>query len=397
MRVEVEVPVIGWGHAKAGHAYKDIFASVPRTFEIPEYDLSEVPIVLAYHEACPNGRERRSEYFGVGGKLYRDRLVSANDAFATTFHYQRYGAVPHPFFAATSDRYDKRTHYIRKEGEALAPKKMIPAEFGEYIVKGRGDVPFRIPTFQELSLKWYNEKAVEEQVAEFSKRMERMIVVGGNLLVEEQEPIIRIDGHISTFVSPRFGGYMHLRPEPDRLLKLDDWNHTPPIAFISLSEFATLEDRVASLEKRLGSHVEFEYPISHVEIDDARYLRASGEGATLMVAGDLLRRAFVEHISQSAGEADYQKKHAQGALMALDPALLAVMQRLVPALHAADEFEIPDALEESISTILDMHARSDLSSAFKTRTLLDYAADAFEVWQNREIGFEVGPSPALRA
>ena len=304
MRVEVEVPVIGWGHAKAGHSYKDIFASVPRTFEIPEYDVSEVPPVLAYHETGPNGRVLRSEYFGVGGKLYRDRMVSANDASAISFHYQRYGTVPHPFFSAISDQYDKRIHYIRKEGDLLAPKKMIPAEFGEYIVKGKGDVPFRIPTFQELTLKGYNEKAVDEQVVEFSKRMERMIVVGGNLLVEEQEPMIRIDGHISSFVSSRFGGYVHLRPEPDQLLKLEDWNNTPPLAFISLSEFATLGDRIASLEERLGGHVEFEYAISDVEIDDARYLRASGEGATLMIAGDLLRRAFVEHLSQAGGEAD---------------------------------------------------------------------------------------------
>jgi hypothetical protein len=396
MRVEVEVPVIGWGQAKAGHAYKDVFASVPRVFEIPEYDVSEVPLVLAYHETDPKGQARRHEYFGVGGKLYRDRMVSANDATATALHYQRYGKVPHPYFSATNDRYDKRIHQLRKESDLLAPKRMIPAEFGEYVAKGHDKTPFRIPSFQELRLKQYGEKEVEAQVVEFAKRMDRMIVVGGNLLVEEQEPIIRIDGTIGLYAS-RFGGYVHLRPETSQLLKLDDWNSTPPLAFVSLSEFATIGDRVALLEDRLCGRVEFEYSISDVEIDDARYLRASGEGATLMVVGDRLRRAFVEHISQAGGESDYQKKCGQEKLMALDPALLVIVQRLVPALHAATEFEIPDELEQSIASILEMHARNDLTDAFRERKLLDYASDVLQLWHDREIGIAFETRSALRA
>lgn len=388
MRVEVEVPVIGWGHAKTGHAYKNIFASVPRVYEIPEYDVSEVPAVLAYHETDPNGRTRRSEYFGVGGKLYRDRMVSANDATATAFHYQRYGRVPHPFFSAVSDRYDKAIHLLRKESDLLAPKKMIPAEFGEHVVKGSGDVPFRIPTFQELSLKSYNEKAVEEQVVEFSKRMERMIVVGGNLLVEEQEPIIRIDGNMG-WLGKHEGG-VHVRPELSGLLNFDAWYGKNPLAFVSFADFEALDERVAALTARIGGSVEFEARISSVEVDDARYLRASGEGATLMAVADLLRRAFVENLTVTAGDSDYQRRNTQKNLLGTDPAVLASVQRLVISLFVAHETDVPAELESAVASIVEIHARNDLTTSFKSRTLLEYASDVLQLWQDREIGFDLG-------
>ncbi|MCV9964136.1 hypothetical protein OIU34_19830 [Pararhizobium sp. BT-229] len=396
MRVEVEVPVIGWGQAKAGHSYKDIFASVPRVFEIPEYDVSEVPVVLAYAETHESGKARRSEYFGHGGKLYRDRMVDPDGAFAKSFHFQRYGVIPHPYFAAVSDRYEKRIHSLRKESDALAPKKMIPPEFGEHVIKRSGDVPIRIQTFQELGLKNFIEKAVEEQLDEFAKRMERMIVVGGNLMVEEQEPIVRIDGSVGSLTG-RFGGYVHLRPETDRLVKPDSWSSTSALAFVSLAEIDTLESRVAAIEGRLGGHVEFEYGISDVEIDDARYLKVSGEGATLMVAADLLRRAFVQHMTPFEGDSDYRHTSVQKKVLSLEPAVFASVHGMITALQVANEFDIPEALEESMSSIMDMHARKDLSECFRSRKLLEYASDVLQLWQDREIGFDLGVRPALRA
>lgn len=396
MRVEVEVPVVGWGQAKAGQSYKDIFASVPRVFEIPEYDVSEVPVVLAYVETNESGKARRSEYFGHGGKLYRDRMVDPNCQFAKSFHFQRYGVIPHPYFAAASDRYSKRIHSLRKESDALAPKKMIPAEFGEHVVKGSGDVPIRIQTFQELGLKNYNEKAVEEQVAEFAKRMERMIVVGGNLMVEEQEPIIRIDGYVGS-LSGKFGAYVHLRPETDLLVKPDSWSSSTALAYVSLTEIGTLESRVAAIEGRLGGRVEFEYGISDVEIDDVRYLKASGEGATLIVAADLLRRGFVENMTPFSGESDYQHASVQKKVLALEPAVFASVHRMIAALQTATETDIPEALEESVSSIVEMHARKDLSACFGNRKLLEYATDALQLWHDREIGLDLGHRPALTA
>jgi hypothetical protein len=398
MRVEVEVPVIGWGQMKAGQSNKDIFASVPKTFEIPEYDLSEVPLVLAYSETHKSGKTSRSEYFGHAGKLYRDHMVDPNCQVAKSFHFQHWGTIPHPYFAAVSERYRSRIHSLRKESEALAPKKMIPTDFGEHVVKGDGNVPIRIQTMQELGIKNYNEMVVEEQISEFAKRMERMIIVGGNLMVEEQEPIIRINGYLGSgpYSAGKLAGYVHLRPETDRLVKPESWSSTTPLAYVSLAEIGTLENRVAALEACVSGNVQFEYGISDVEIEDARYMKTSGEGATLMAVADLLRRVFVQNMMPLGGESDYQYTCFQKTLMETSLTVLAEMQRMISALNVATETEIPQMLEESVAAILEMHSRNDLLGYFGNRHILEYAAHTLELWQDREIGLEMVRSPAIR-
>ncbi|MBY3157280.1 hypothetical protein HFO56_33690 [Rhizobium laguerreae] len=392
MRVEVEVPVIGWGQLKTGHVQKCIFASVPRAFEIPEYEPSEVPVVLAYGQAHGNGTNSRVEYFGIGGKLYTDRMFGSDDADAHCLRYQRYGNQSvHPYFAATAERIGNTIHRLRKEGDTLLPKRVIPAAFGEFLANGRHGELFRIPTIQELGLKSHDEERVETQVAEFAKRMERMIVVGGNIFVEEQEPIIRIEGHIGSY-SGTVNGWVQNRPEPTRLVDIDGWSGTSPVGFVSLADFDSLSSRVAAIEERLKKTVEFETRLVDVEIDDPRYLRASGEAVTLTAVADLLRRGFVTRMQASAEGNDAGKKRTQENLLGLDPKLLETFQKLLGALEKTTEFDVPVELEEAVGAII-RHRNHDTASMFGERKLLDYAADALQLWHDREVEFEIGVQP----
>ncbi|MNL89509.1 hypothetical protein D3C87_2198590 [compost metagenome] len=66
-------------------------------------------------------------------------------------------------------------------------------------------------------------------------------------------------------------------------------------------------------------------------------------------------------------------------------------------MQTATETDAPEALEESVSSIVEMHARNDLSGCFRNRKLLEYASDVLQLWQDREIGLDLGRRPALRA
>lgn len=391
MRVEVEVPVIGWGQLKSGHAHKDVFASVPRVFEIPEYDPSEVPVVLAYGQAHANGTNSRVEYFGIGGKLYTDRVAAPDEDRSHVLFYPRYGGPSiHPYFAAISERISTAVHRLRKEGDSMLPKKTIPAAFGDFIANGRSGDEFVFPTIKELRLKYYGEERVEAQLAEFAKRMERMIIVGGNVFVEEQEPIIRIEGNIGSYTN-KVNGWVQNRPETTRLVDIDGWSGTPPIGFVSLADFDSLSARVAAIEERTDKKVEFETGLFDVELDDARYLTASSEATTLTAVGDLLRRAFVERMKPNS-DGDDRKTLLQENLMGLNPKLLETMQKLVAGLRQATEADIPVEMEEAIATVV-RNRDTDMGAVFRDKRLLDYAADALQLWNDREVEFEIGVQP----
>jgi hypothetical protein len=392
MRIEVEVPVIGWGQLKSGHAHKEIFASVPRVFEIPEYGLAEVPVVLAYGQAHANGTNSRVEYFGLGGKLYTDRVVAPDDDGARVLRYPRYGgSAVHPYFTAISEKIGTTVHRLRKEGEAMLPKKTIPAAFGDFISNGRTGDEFVFPALEELRLKSHGEERVEAQLAEFAKRMERMIIVGGNVFVEEQEPIMRIEGDVGSY-SLRINGWVQNRPEPTRLVDIDGWYGTSPIGFVSLADFENLPSRVAAIEERTKKTVEFDTRLFDVEIDDARYLRSSSEATTLTAVGDLLRRAFVERMRPYSDGDDRGKTLLLGNLMNLNPKLLETMQKLVGGLQKATETDIPEELEEAVATIV-LHRDTDIGAMFRDQKLLAYAADVLQLWSDREVEFEIGVQP----
>ncbi|MCS4090229.1 hypothetical protein FHT76_001818 [Rhizobium sp. BK176] len=391
MRVNVEVPIIGWGQLKSGHVEKNVFASVPSVFEIPEYDLSEVPVVLAYGLAHENGTNSRVEYFGIGGKLYTDRVVAPDEDDARALSYPRYGGTVHPYFTSVGERISSVVHRLRKEGDSLLPKKTIPAAFGEFILNGRSGDGFLFPTIKELGLKSYIEERVETQLAEFAKRMERMIIVGGNLFVEEQEPMVRIEGDIGSYAMG-VNGWVQNRPEPTRLVDIDGWYGTSPIGFVSLADVDTLPSRIAAIEERTEKNVRFETRLFDVELDDARYLRSSSEGTTLTAVGDLLRRAFVERMRPYSDGDDRGKTILQGNLMNLDPKLLETMQKLVGGLRQATEADIPGELEEAVATLV-RNRDTEMCAMFRDKKLLAYAADVLQLWNDREVEFEIGVQP----
>jgi hypothetical protein len=390
MRVNVEVPIIGWGQIKSGQAYKDIFASVPRVFDIPEYDLSEVPVVLAYGLAHSNGTNSRVEYFGSGGKLYTDRVVAPDEDGARLLRYQRYGGPVHPYFAAISEKIGTTIHRLRKESESLLPKRTIPSAFGDFLVKGRFDDEFVFPALEELRLKSYGEERVEAQLAEFAKRMERMIIVGGNLFVQEQEPIIRFEGDIGSF-SARVSGRVQDRPEPVRLVDIEGWYGTSPLGFVSLADFESLPARIAAIEET-GKSVEFETGIFDVEIDDGRYLRSSSEATTLTAVADMMRRTFTEKMYPHGDRNDSGKKRMQGNLLELDPKLLVIMQKLVVGLHQATETDVPAELEEAVAAVVRHHAAGQ-DIGFCDKRLIAYASDVLQLWNDRGVEFEIAPQP----
>jgi hypothetical protein len=396
MRVEVEIPVLGWGSLKPGAAKKDIFASVPRVFDIPDYSISEVPVVLAYGEASrQTGKKTRTEYFGVGGKLYTDRMAAPDDDEARSMHYRRTDKAVHPYFAVSHERFVARARMLRKESEVLAPKKMIPAEFGEFATNGRHDTSLRIQTFQELGLKRYDEERVEKQIADFSKRMERMIVVGGNVMAEEQEPMFKIGGRVSSNGAGRMTGRVHTRPETAELVDIHGWAEEMGLAFVSLSRFDSLPSRVAALEERFGASVDFDASPFDIEIDDPRYLRASGEAVTMIAAADLLRRRFVDRMAAFDHIQDKAKNGVMDSLMKLEPGLLASVQTLASTLPSATEFDISEDLEQVVSEIMARHAVSDLGHMFGSATILGYVGDALQLYQDREVGLEIGVRPNL--
>ena len=394
MRVQIEVPVVVAGRMKTSHSHKSVFASVPQVFDIPEYSLSEVPVVLAVEERFESGNARRVEYFGVDGLLYTDRMFGAEDEVAKALHLQRCGENgTHPFFSAVEKLVEERMHSIRKQSLALAHQNVIPAAIHEYY-ENFSRVPYRFKTLKELGVRHYDEAAVEKQLAAFAKRMERMVVVGGNVLAQEQEPVIRIGGYWD--VSPEVSAGLHVRPEPEALVNVGGWGARLPYEFLPLADHDRMAERVHTIAKRFKTAKISTTEILEVEIGDPRYLTSSAEAGSLLAVADIVRRAFVEGMTVLTDDYDRAKTGTEKKLLSIDPAHLALAQRLTAGIAASGENEISQELETAMSGIVQASACGSAGKVFGKPEVADQAAEALEAWQDRAVYVDMSPATALR-
>nr|WP_250808343.1 hypothetical protein [Neorhizobium tomejilense] len=397
MRVEIEVPVITWGRAKSTHSHKTVFASVPRVFEIPEYSTSEAPVVMAFSERYDGDKICRVEYFGIDGQLYTDRMAGADVEIATAFHLFRHdNAFLHPFFSAYAEEMGKRVDFIRRESHALAKQKMLPATFADQFENAQ-KTPYRFETMTSLGIRDFDEGKVQESVERFTKHMERFVIVGGNVMLREQEPIIEVRADLGSY-STELHSRIRTRPVPGPLIDVKSgWMRQ--VEFLSLRDHERLAERMAVLAARFSVKDPTQIKgaeILDVEIDDLRYANVSSEGATLMAAAELMKRAFIDNISNysPSDDSDRVRAKTEAMLVALSPVDVDIMQRLIAGLAEADETVAPELLEGPVADVVHAYSSGRSDKCFGSRAYVEHAADALDRWHNREVGLNLSMAPA---
>lgn len=395
MRVEIEVPVVVTGRMKPSQSHKWVFASVPRVFDIPEYSSSEVPEVLSYVvEGGEIGREK-VRYFGLDGMLFTDRGTRADSDQARQFHFDYWGNTPvHPFFVDADAVIRKRIEYIRRESIALAHQKMIPAEMHAHSDSGRSPL-FRFSTFEEIGVRHFNEEGIDEQVEAFQKRLERMILVDGKILVSEQEPIIKIGGY-SGF-APNCLDAVVRRAEPTTLINLENWANEMPYAFLSIADYASTSETAFAIADRFNCRSATHGRVIDIEIGDPRYLNVSGEALTLAASADIMRSAFVATMSVHTRDTKSTYNQIEEKLMGLPPTVLDCAQRLYAGILASDESHAAPELEEAVSDALEIGRAEGNKRYFGSERVVEHAKTALEAWHDRPVSLEGMRPAAFRA
>lgn len=396
MRVEIDVPVIVTGRMKASHSIKWVFGSVTRVFHLPEYSASEVPAVLAYTEISEEGSKARTEFRGVEGRLFTDRMASAVGDDAMRFHFDRWDRrKAHPFFVAADVAVKARIDYIRRESQALAHQKMIPASLHDHSDSMASAHPFVFSTIEELGVRDVEDAAIEKQVDEFRSRMERVILVDGRVLLEEQEPIIRIDGY-AAYVPTVNAGVLR-RHEPMRLVTMENDPRGTPYAYMSLADHADMDQAAEAVADRFTTADPTVSHIADVEVIDPTYLRLSGEALTMAACADMMRSSFLDTLYIPASDSRRTKDRLESHLMGLDPAVLGCAQRLRTGIAASDETGIDPMLEQAVSDAVELGRASGSSRTFGRESVVEHAAAALEAWHDRQVSVDFSPGPRLRA
>jgi len=393
MKVEIEVPVAVWGRCKSGQSERRVFGSIPALFEIPEYSASEVPLVLTYEQEFGRGT-KRTEFFGIDGHLYFDRAASPSEEAARVFRYQRNAGEnpPHPFFSAAQEYVENETLRIRREGFKTAGSRMIPRELAEYCDGDLKQDGFPWRTLSDLGFvsNSHSEEVAQAQLRDFAKRMERFVCVGGRLMVREQEPMVRVKGTI--MFGTRLAAALERREETAPLERIDEFETSRTVAFVSLSDFGRMQERLEMAGGAFGCDIEFGDPLVSVEIHDSQYVTASSEAATLIAVANAMRASMAKAICPFPGNG--MEASVQARLMEVSPQLLAVFHGLVAGLATSDEYQPSDALLSAMAEAVSLGASEMAAKYLGGRKLVDYAASVFDQWHDRSVSLEIA-SPTL--
>lgn len=391
MRIEIEVPIVVYGKQKTSQALRWAFASVPQVFDIPEYSTSDVQNVLSITEE----REEdvlRHDYFGVQGQeqLYTVRSGTYGSEEAKAFHWNRYKPEQcHPFFETVQEQVQERLSEVARAHNHSTAKHVFPESIGTYRDEWDADhASFRFSTLPEIGIRHFYEDSVDQQIETFARRMERFICVDGIIMVTEQEPAIGLVGYtgFGRTVRPQ----LILRREPTELVNLDDWSLEKPMGFLAISDFDSVDERVAEIAETLASSdLSKDASILNVEVHDQSYLKLSGEALTLVASADLARRSFLEAIGVWHHKDAVARNVMQTKLLGLGTSQLDTFQKLVAGLQSSDESHASEELETAVSLILETPAPSGMENPFGNERIILHLASSMERWQDRFVDLDV--------
>lgn len=395
MKIDIDVPVVVRGCVgRASYRYN--LATVPREFELPELSSSDVPMVLAVENDHGGGRTRH-EFFGFDGAIYRptDSSVTAGEAKGFAYPISGNAAKVHPLFQDATRRICDLVTRLRTSKRQQIKFAMGPQALGDMLVEYSNREPFTPPSLQSLALRDMSDSEVEHEVGQFEKELARLIVVGGKVMIRQQEPLAAIESKNRRAGSLRDADWyarlwFHDRPEPwfPQGRTRSSVNDMANGGFLSLRDADRFEEIVDVLEQAKGFPIERQRTLVNVEIVDPEYLRTSTEAISLVDIADGIRHAFVSNLS-SKGNPQFNGSSTTTAehLDQIAPETFIAYKSIVDGLKRSDEYGVDTAVEEGLAHFSTLDGKTAWTLLSKDEPQIAEIAARLDAWHSREVGF----------
>lgn len=298
-----------------------------------------------------------TEYAHVDGATYV--RIGSTDEFASSF--VPYSKEPPNFaFADTDRRLRRSVDNYAYNGEGLFPTRLLDAR--------KANQPLFPDDLSETGLVSWYEKAVEDQIARFEERCERLIVSAGTMWAEVAEPVLALDfvnrnGDLATSVRPIM--------RPLRGIGKGSSKIHPPHAVFRLDEL----DRLYAFCRASGVAEAQIAPwtAGRVVVHDAIRLSLESERASIYcVASRLAKRVY-------------------GAAWLPDLPLVDDLYRLV---NNSTENDCPDEMGDVLSELVELHRAG--TRIFDTDFEAAATDHVVQLWDSREIALPPESPPSTK-
>lgn len=357
MKIVVEVPVIVYGDIGRKQG-KTIFTSVPRAYEIEEFDGADVrPVVSfsrfesSYPQAVRNLRaetlERRN-YIAAGERLAYLTDVDVSDGQTVRPEYPRHlsNGCNHPFFGHIFREMDKLVTSNSKNNSRWLKSELLPIELTQMLdwrVQAGSELKsFPLIPLSELQVKLpdYGQENLQRRLQAFDKLMSRMIVASGKIAVTCQEPIVAL-----TTTSPNTHEYQMLErriPKKSFLAELENmiYHGNYGQRLISMSDFdpSCLDDPQSRMN------------FVDIEIHDPSFFKASSPVISALRNAEIARRRYISSLARFPSSAT-DETTTDNMLKSISIEEFILLKDLEAALHIAGETDLSDSFLETVDKI----------------------------------------------
>jgi hypothetical protein len=294
MRVTFELPVVVKSRIGRASVKRTVIATVPHSVDIAEVAWSEAPPALEYRQYA-HSRESVA-YRGYGGMLWTDCGYDVSAAREDRYLVRRFEACRSPFFGGRKgiDTRVKDALELAAKSKHRPAQTLFPDSAVSYVADRRDSCG--LEPLASMRLPDGLDAQVEPQIADFDRRVEEFIIIGGVLHRREPEPLIRLfpDGR---FISARIERRGHAST-PIRTT-----GHVPrSVGWFRIDDHRSMLEEARAILSRTGGDPLADR-IEHIKVHDGSLISSMPESIGVYDVADALRRHFHETMSSDgAGE-----------------------------------------------------------------------------------------------
>lgn len=348
MKIVVEVPVIVYGDIGRKQG-KTIFTSIPRAYDIPEFDGTDVLPAVSFSrfrssyaysvEQLRRETPERRNYIAARERLAFLTDVDVSEGKTVRLEYPRHvsDGYDHPFFAPILKEMDKLVSSNSKNNSRWIKTDLFPVELAQMLdwrLQPPSDlkiVPL-IPLSEiQVKLPDYQQENLQRRLAAFDTLMSRMIVASGKIAVTCQEPFVAL-----TTTSPNTHEYQMLErriPKKSFLAELESmvYHGNYGQRLISMSDFDP------SVLDEPQSRMNF----LDIEIHDPSFFKARSPVISALRNAEIARRRYISSLARFTSDATNETS-ADHILKSISIEEFILLKDLEAALHTAGEADLSD-------------------------------------------------------
>jgi hypothetical protein len=314
MKLEIEYPMILKAVPPRASILKDVIVKDVVTADIPEYSSSEAPLAVRVTGVNSEREPVTVEYRSVGGALYKNAFQPTIDGGRVRyeFGYKETQCMSPLFHNALHYEAQTMVDHVARVHKSAAAKHLFPEDLAaayrdRLYTSSRLMRQVSLPMFDEVKFSRIDDGAVEKARAAILGRIEDVVIVDGQFMLRNPEPVYLADASSN-------------RKEPLVLVKYRvDEEGLKEAEKVGLFQayFAAddLEGALAYAAEmwRIRKQDDQDYQArligNPIEVFDSGSLRFDGDRVSVVRAAEAVRRNFMETLLPAAnGGASYVKE-----------------------------------------------------------------------------------------